>query len=490
MTAKSMIMPRARSRVLPQKWLPLPYMKRAVKFLLEHGAAALFLDPGLRKTSITLAAFSFLKKRGVASKMLVIAPLRACYSVWPAEIAKWKDFNHLRVVVLHGPHKQQLLEEDADVYVINPEGLEWLLFSGNKSGRSLDHKRWRRLQFDTLVIDELTKFKHSKGVRFKALKLVLGTFSRRWGLTGTPAANGLVDLFGQCYVLDLGNALGQYITHYRMRYFINPDGMGWKWIPLAGAKEQIYEKLKPLALRMAAEDYLELPEINDLYYDMELPPQARKIYDRLEDDLVAKIEERVVTAANSAAAGTKLWQLCNGGLYVDNDIASILEGKKRGILHLHDVKTDWLEELINELQGQPLLIAYQFDHDLERILRRFPDMPCFIGKAKHDREIEDAWNANELKYVCGQQDSIAHAINLQEGNAAHLAQYSITWNLETWDQLLRRIRRSGNKAARVFRHIPVMKDTTDEDRKWALSSKAKGQRALFEALAARRGIRL
>jgi len=423
--------------------------------------------------------------------MLVIAPLKACYQVWPAEIEKWKDFNHLRYVVLHGPNKQKLLEQDADVYIINPEGLEWLVKGVRNGGRQgFDARRWAKLAFDTLAIDELTKFKHSRGVRFKVLKLVLGTFTRRWGLTGSPAANGLLDLFGQCLVIDLGNALGQYITHYRFKYFYNPDTMGWKWVPLVGAKEAIYERIKPLALRMDADDYLELPEINDVVQRLELPANARKIYDNLEDDLVAKIGERIVTAANAATAGGKLWQVCNGGLYVDNDVAAILGGKKRTTLKIHDVKTDWLEDLIDELQGQPLLIAYQFEHDLDRLLERFgKDMPRFIGKASHDKEIERAWNNNELAYVAGQQDAIAHALNLQEGNAQHLAHYSITWNLETWDQLLRRIRRSGNKAKRVFRHIPLIRDTTDEDRWYALKNKHTGQKALFDALKARRGIR-
>jgi SNF2 family DNA or RNA helicase len=490
MTSKSTTMSTQRSRQSPLKWSPLPYMRRAVKFLLEHGAAILMLDPGLRKTSITLAAFSFLKKQGVARKMLVIAPLKACYRVWPAEVAKWKDFNHLKIVVLHGPKKLELLKSEADIYVINPEGIEWLIFGEKNHGKSFDARRWAKLGFDTLAVDELTKFKHPRGVRFKALKRVLGTFTRRWGLTGSPAANGLLDLFGQCYVIDLGNALGQYITHYRFKYFYNPDNMGWKWIPLAGAKELIYEKLKPLALRMDADDYLELPEINDVPIRLDLPPDARKLYDTLEDDLVAKIEERIVTAANAATAGGKLWQICNGGLYVDNDVASIIGGKKRTTLKIHDVKTDWLEDLIDELQGQPLLIGYQYEHDRDRILERLgKDFPQFTGKPSHDAEMERLWNKNELPYLMGQQDSIAHALNLQEGNAQHLACYSLTWNLETWDQLLRRIRRSGNKAKRVFRHAPIMRDTTDEDRWYALKAKNSGQKALFDALKARRGIR-
>lgn len=489
MIMKSATINSKRSSLSLRRWSPHAYQKKALKFLLEHGAAALFLDPGLGKTSITLAAFSFLKKQKVATKMLVIAPLRVCHQVWPSEASGWADFAHLKVVVLHGPHKEARLQEEADVYCINPEGLEWLIYGG--AGRkTFDIKRWRRLGFDTLAIDELTKFKHSKGVRFKALKNVLGSFGRRWGLTGTPAANGLLDLFGQCFVLDLGNALGQYITHYRMNYFTNPDRQGWKWVPQPGAKERIYEKLKPLALRMSAEDYLQLPPLDDIYTKLDLPPKARKTYDALEDDLVAKIEERIVVAASAGAAGSKLWQVCNGGLYVDNDVASIIGGKERSTLVIHDVKTDWLEELVDELQGQPLLVAYQFQHDLERLQARFgTKLHAFTGKGAADKKLEDAWNRNEIIMLAGQQDAISHGLNLQLGSAAHLAQYSNTWNYETWDQIIRRIRRQGTKATRIRRYIPIMRDTTDEDRMYAMAHKEKGQQALFDALMARRGIR-
>lgn len=423
----------------------------------------------------------------MANKMLVIAPLKACYRVWPEEAKKWKDFNHLRVVILHGPKKEERLNSYADIYVINPEGIEWLVYGGSGT-KSFSAKRWKALGFDTLCLDELTKWKHPKGVRFKALKLILESFARRWGLTGSPAANGLLDLFGQCFVLDLGSALGRYITHYRLNYFRNPDGQGWNWVLQKGGKEKIYARIKPLALRMAAEDYLELPEIVDVPVALELPPNVRRIYDQLEEDLIAKIDEGRVVAANAVAAGGKLWQICNGGLYVDNDVLAILGGKSRATLHLHDVKTDWLEDLVDELQGQPVLVAYQFEHDLERLLKRFgKDAPCFGSNMRRNGDIEKAWNRNELPFVFGQQDSIAHALNLQDGDACNVAHYSLTWNLETWDQVLRRIRRSGNKAKHVRRHFPIMKDTTDQDRIYALGSKNKGQLAMFEALRARHG---
>ena len=216
-------------------WKPHNYQKKAVKFLLEHAASALFLDPGLGKTSITLAAIKMLKKKKLLNKVLLIAPLRVCYSVWPKEIEKWTEFNDLKVVVLHGKHKDKALEEDADIYVINPEGLDWLLqvkkekTASGKTKVALDLRRWKQLGFDTLIVDELSKFKNTNTNRFKSIKLILGTFGRRWGLTGSPASNGLLDLFGQCFVIDQGRTLGPYITHYRMKYF-NPtyDGFGWE----------------------------------------------------------------------------------------------------------------------------------------------------------------------------------------------------------------------------------------------------------------------
>jgi hypothetical protein len=483
MTSKSTTTSKKLYKVFAQPWKPHPYMKKGVKWLLEHAAAGLFLDPGLGKTSISLAAFCFLLKRGVARKALVIAPIRAVYDVWPAEVKKWLDFNHLRLAILHGPHKEEALASDADIYVINPEGIPWLLQGGPRA--------WRALGFDTLIIDELSKWKNSQGVRFKQFKHYLDTFDRRWGLTGSPAANGLLDLFGQMYMLDLGRSLGRYITHYRTAFFTNPDKMGWKWVPMAGgAKEAIYERIKPVALRMEDKDYLDLPEIVPLWVPLTLPAKVRKIYDALEDDLIAQIESGVVVAANAAAAGTKLWQICNGGLYVDDDIATKITGRTaRTTLHLHNVKTDWLSELVDELQGEPLLVCYQFDQDLDRLLARFPDTPVFGANRTLNTQIQNEWNDNELPLVFGQQDSIAHALNLQGGSACHIAHYSLTWNLETFDQVLRRIRRQGNTSARVFQHLPFMVGTTDEDRRFALRHKASGQKALLDALKKRRGVK-
>lgn len=475
----------------PKKWVPHAYQKKAVKFLLGNGAAALFLDPGLGKTSITLEAFRLMKKAGTASKMLVIAPLRVCHQVWPSEAAEWENFTGLKVVVLHGPKKERRLEEEADIYVINPEGLEWLIFGDGKSTRTFNKKRWQSFGFDTLAIDELTRFKNSSGSRFKALKLILDFFSRRWGLTGTPAPNGLLDLFGQCYVLDGGRSLGRFITHYRMEYFRPLDPNGWKWALQPGAAERIYERLKPLALRMAAEDYLELPERVDLKHFIELPPKVRSLYDDMEEDLLALYDKNLITAGNGGAASMKCRQICNGALYVDDDIASQVKGKKRTVLTLHEAKLEALEELVDELQGAPLLVGYEFNHDLAALLKRFPKTP-YIGagiKGAEGKKIEDRWNNGEISLLFGQPASMGHGLNMQKGNAAHVCWFSQFWDYELYDQFLKRILRQGNKAKRVFNHHLIAKDTVDEVIYYDKIRKAKGQGNLFEALSALRGRR-
>lgn len=476
----------------PKKWVPHSYQKKAVKFLLEHGAAALFLDPGLGKTSITLYAFNALKKAKTANKMLVIAPLRVCYQVWPAEVEEWEQMSGLRVAVLHGPRKEERLLEDADIYVINPEGLEWLIFGSGKKDRKYDRKRWQSLGFDTLVIDELTKFKNPSGSRFKALKLVLDTFNRRWGLTGTPAPNGLLDLFGQCYVLDGGHALGRFITHYRNEYFRPLDPNGWKWALQKGADERIYERLKPLALRMAAEDYLELPERNDIRIFVQLPDKAMRLYEQMEEDLLALYDKQLITAGNGGAASMKCRQICNGALYVDDDIASKVKGKKRSVLTVHDAKLDALEELVNELQGEQLLVAYEFNHDLERLMARFPKA-TFIGKGvtpAQGKKIEDAWNRGEIDLLFGQPASMGHGGNFQKSNAAHVCWFGQFWDYELYDQFIKRILRQGNKAKRVFNYHIVAKDTVDEVVYYDKIRKARNQGALFDALTSLRTKRL
>ena len=476
----------------PEPWKPHAYQKRAVKWLLEHAAAALFLDPGLGKTSIALAAWKMLKAMDVASRALVVAPLRVAHEVWPAEAEKWIDFQGLTVAVLHGPHKAELFASDADVCVINPEGLEWLLGiekTKTQTGRTrvaVDLRRWKSFGFDTLIVDELSKFKHIQTQRFKALKQVLPSFARRWGLTGSPAANGLIDLFGQCYILDTGRSLGPYITHYRMKYF-TPSYDGFSWTLRDGADKEIYARLKPLALRMSAEDYLEVPAVVETRIMVDLPKSARRVYDALEDDLLARIDDKTVVAANAAAASTKCRQVANGGVYLTPDIEAFLapRDRLREWVDLHTAKVDAVADLIEELQGQPLLVAYDFEHDLARLRAKLGKTVPYLGggvSTTRMREVVCAWNAGELPVLLVQPQTVAHGLNLQGADAAHIVFHSLTWNYEHDDQLIRRLRRQGNKAARIFVYRVVAKDTVDEAILGALRSKQRGQQALFEAL--------
>ena len=464
------------------------YQKRAIKFLLSNGAAALLLDPGMGKTAIVLKALSALKKAKTARRTLVIAPLRVAQLVWPAEPEEWSDLADMRVGVLHGKDKEKVLanRDNYDILVINPEGLEWLIVGGR--GKSFDGGRWRSLGFDTLVIDELTKFKHTKGVRFKLLKQVLKTFQRRWGLTGTPAPNGLIDLFGQMYVLDLGNALGQYITHYRMKYFINPDGQGWKWVLQPGAAERIYERIRPMAMRASAEDHLELPEIVPLKIFVDLPPKVRDLYDELEDDLIAKIEQKQVVSSNAAAASTKCRQIANGAVYIDDDIASRIAGKKREVLELHDEKLGALRDLVDELNGAPVFVAYEFNHDIDRLRKAFPEavFMCDAKTMAKAKEVENSWNAGEISLLFGHPGSVGHGLNMQKGSAQHVVWFSMFWDLELYDQFIRRIRRQGNKAQRVFVHHIIARDTVDEIVFHVQRGKTKVQNAFLDALKGRR----
>lgn len=472
---------------IAERWTPRAYQKVAVKWLVKYPEAALLLDPGLGKTSVTLAAFQALRKVKGAKKLLIVAPMRVCYLVWShdegAELSKWSDFKDLRVSLLHGPKKDDAIEVDADVYVINPDGLEWLINSG---GLNSLFKRG----VDTLAIDELSAFKHSSTKRFKRLKPFLGKFRRRWGLTGTPASNGLIDLFGQIYVLDLGKRLGKYITHYRHTYFVPSGYGGYTWKPQQGGEKRIYSALKDIALSMRVTDHLDLPDMVEQNLWVNIPPKVRKLYDELEDDLISILEDDTVTAANQAVARGKCRQVASGGLYVedrvDDEQGTLV---KRLTKHLHDAKTEALVELIDELQGSPLLVAFEFHHDLERIRKALGDVPAISGglSPKKTAEIANAWNRGEIPVLCGHPAAMGHGLNLQ-ACGHNVCWYSPTWNFELYDQLNRRVWRQGQKH-RVMIHRILARRTVDEDIVAMIANKKRGQDALLDALKQRRGLR-
>lgn len=456
---------------MSESWKPHAYEKLGVEFLVKQACAGLFWDPGLGKTSTTLAAITVLLHKRYIHRVLVISPLRPAQVVWPGELEKWTEFNKLRMVVLHGPKKEQLLATDADIYVINPEGLHWLF-----------RHKWKDLDFDMLVVDESTRFKHATTQQFKCLKEYLDQFKRRVILTGDPAPNGLLDLFGQIYVLDLGNSLGRFITHYRNNYFdpsgvtmVNGRQVGYGWFPRAGSADKIYKAISPLVMRLAAADYLDLPPYLDNTIKVELPKPAQDAYRQMEATLIAAVDEDVVTAANAAAATGKCRQIANGGIYKGL-------GEGRETIQIHSAKTEAAEEIVEELQGQPCLIAYEFDHDLARLRKAFGDVPCIGGgvtTAKF-KEIEEKWNAGRIPILLAQPQSTSHGLNLQ-GTGAAVIFYSIPWDLEKYKQLIRRVWRQGQRKRVTVHHI-VAKGTVDEVVMKTLRRKDQTQNALFAAL--------
>lgn len=457
------------------QWKPKGYQKSCIKFMLQHGAAGLLLDPGLGKTSISLAFTKIMREEGLTNGVLIVAPLRPCYLVWPAEAKKWDDFSGLSVGILHGPNKDDVLREKHDIYVINPEGLQWLLTP----------KNMKLLRCDILIVDESTKFKHSTTRRFLALKPWLPKFNRRYILTGTPTPNGLMDLFGQVYILDLGHALGGFVTHFRAAFF-EPDGpFGWK-LKEHGERD-IIKRIQPLCIRMSAKDYLELPPLIDQTLQVELPPKARRTYQEMEHLLITKLRsQKVVTAANVGVATGKCRQITNGGIFFSD-----LGVKKQGFEHIHDAKVDALIDLIEETSGQPMLVLYEFGHDLDRLKVALKkklglDAPHIGGgtTTKRTAELEHAWNRGELPVLLAQPQSVGLGLNLQDGGP-HVTWFSIPWDLEVYDQTTQRVWRQGVKHAAVFRHHIVARETIDELVLGVLASKQRVQSDLLRALQAR-----
>ena len=424
--------------------------------MLGQGAVGLFLDPGLGKTSICLGALRVLKRLGYVKKTLIIAPLRPAYAVWPGEIWKWEEFQEFDYVVLHGPEKDTRLEEDVDLYIINPEGLKWLIEQNLPD-------------FDCLIVDESTKFKDSTTKRFKYLKKMLPMFKRRWILTGTPMPNTLLDLFGQIYILDSGHALERYITHFRLKYFYKPGYNAWEWKPQPGAFDRVVDKIAALIMQLRAEDYLEMPELQYVDVPVYLPEDAMQTYKSVEDDFIAALDEGVILAANAAAAGTKCRQIANGAVYMEDDYVT-----------LHDAKLEALDDILEELSGHPVLLLYEFNHDRERILQRYKN----VTDVKTDKDINklvNDFNAGDIPILLGHPASMGHGLNLQ-GTCHHVIWFGITWNFEHYDQAIRRVYRQGQESDYVRVYHLVSQGTLDSKVLSALQKKERGQNELLNAL--------
>ena len=433
--------------------------------LLSQGSAGLFLDPGLGKTSIVLAAFKILKAQGSVDSMLVIAPLRVAHNVWPKEVEKWENFCDLRVEVLHGPKKAEALARDADIYVINPEGLAWLF--------EQKARRWRT--WDILCVDESTKFKDSQTKRFKLMRPHFEAFNRRWILTGTPVPNGIHDLFGQIYILDLGNSLGRYVTHFRGKFFYTESWKPYDYIPHDWAFEEIINRIDPLVMRMSAEDYLKMPSLimpEPIMVDM--PLKAWNHYRDIEDDFITQIDEGAIVAANAAVAGGKCRQIANGAMYIN---------EAHDWTEFHTEKLEALSDILEELGGAPTLIMYEFNHDKERLLAKFGSGTPVLGGGTSTRQANrwiENFNKGHIPIMLCHPASMAHGLNLQDV-CHHMIWFGITWNLEHYDQSIARIYRQGQDNPVFVYHI-IARNTLDEKVLGVLRGKDRTQKALFKAL--------
>lgn len=441
------------------------YQEETVKFMITRPAAGVFLDPGLGKTLCTYSAFQVLRTAKKAKTMLVVAPLRPLYQVWPAENEKW-GFG-FKVALLHGSKKAKAFQSDADVYLINYEGLDWLFGMMNQLQKT----------FDVIVFDESSKLRNTQTKRFKQVKAALSLFKRRFILTGTPAPKGLENLFGQIYVLDAGASLGRFVTHFRREFFDqDPFTPFPKFRLKKGADQKIYDRIAPLTIRFDDSE-IDMPKRVDRTIYVDLPKAARLVYQDLESTLIAQLDENsVVIAKNAAVATHKLRQVANGGLYLNDE---------KAWKPLHDAKIEAVRELVDELEGKPALVAYEFHHDLERLLKAFPGTPYIGGgiSPKRVQEIQAEWNQGNLELLFGQPQSMAHGMNLQEGGRASIW-HSMIWNYEDYIQFVRRIWRQGQKH-RVMNYHVVARNTVDEvilEVSTAAGSRALNQGQLFTAL--------
>jgi SNF2 family DNA or RNA helicase len=384
------------------------------------------------------------------------------YKVWPDEIKKWSDFNDISYTIVHGKDKAYNARAQADIHLINPEGLPWLIKNGNIS------------QYDILVVDESSKFKDSQTLRFKALKPFLPGFKRRWILTGTPAPNGLTDLFGQIYILDLGRSLGRFVTHFRREFFDQNPYNVYEMVQKPDAWRIVTDRISPLVLQLSAEDYLQMPEIVNVTNKVALPTTIRKLYDQLENDFITTWNAGAIVAANAAVAGGKLRQVANGAIYREDHSYEIL----------HDEKLDALESLLEEFGGNPCIIAYEFNHDRERIISRLGESIPVLGSglsAKRLDEIIDGFNAGHIPILLGHPASMGHGLNLQ-GACNRIVWFGIPWNLEYYDQTIARIYRQGQKNQHIFVYHIVAEKTKDEDVIKSLTNKDHTQQSFLQAL--------
>ncbi len=443
------------------KYYPHDYQTYATDFILDNSIAAIFLEMGLGKSIITLTAILDLCLDSFeVGKVLVIAPLRVARDTWPAEINKWEHLKGLDFQVAIGTEAERIsaLKRPASIYLINRENVDWLV---NKSNLPFD--------YDMVVIDELSSFKSHTSKRFKSLLKVRPKVKRIVGLTGTPSSNGLMDLWAEFRILDMGKRLGRYITHYRNSFF-EPDKrnqhMIFSYKPIIGADKAIYNLISDITISMKSVDYLKMPEciINEVPVHMN--PNEQDLYDNFREDMVIKLKEEEIDAINAAVLSGKLLQMANGAVYDEEKRAH----------YIHDRKLDALEDLIEGANGKPVLIAYWYNHDLERIKNRFK-----IREIKTSKDIKE-WNEGLIPVAVIHPASAGHGLNLQSGGST-IIWFGLTWSLELYQQTNARLWRQGQNETVVIHHI-IAKGTIDEDVMEAIKRKEKTQSNLIDAVKA------
>ena len=439
---------------------PHNYQKYAVEYIKSHPVAAILLDMGLGKTVISLTAMAdLLFDSFEVHKILVIGPLRVARDSWPMEVAKWEHLKHLTYAVAIGTpaERRVALERNADITIINRENVDWLVESGY-------------FDFDMVVIDELSSFKNHTVKRFKALMKVRPKVNRIVGLTGTPSSNGLMDLWSEFRLLDMGERLGKFITRYREAFFM-PDKrnsqMVFSYKPRPDAEEEIYRRISDITISMKCTDHLNMPELISSQCEVVLSDDERKQYEKLKSELVLTLSAGEITVSNAASLTNKLSQLSNGAIYDDD----------RNIVEFHQRKLDALEDIIESANGNPILVAYWFRHDLERIRKRFK-----VREIKSSQDIID-WNAGKIPVAMIHPASAGHGLNLQSGGST-LVWFGLTWSLELYQQTNARLWRQGQTSGTVVIQHIITKGTIDERILTALNKKELTQNALIDAVKA------
>lgn len=440
---------------------PHSYQDYSTKFIIDHPVSAILLSCGLGKTVITLTAVKELMfDRFEVKKPLVIAPLRVASNSWPDEIGKWDHLKDLTYSVATGSEaeRRKALLTKADLYIINRENVTWLI---EKSGLPFD--------YDMIIVDELSSFKSHQSKRFKSLLKVRPKVKRMVGLTGTPASNSLMDLWAEFRLLDMGKRLGRYIGQYRRDYF-TPDKRNaqiiFSYKPLPGAEEAIYKKISDITISMKSADFLKMPDLFVNEVPVRLSPSERALYDKLKRDMVLSLRGKEIDAVNAASLSGKLLQMANGAVYDENQETVVI----------HERKLDALEDLLEDANGRPVLIAYWFRHDLERIKGRFP-----VREIKTGKDISD-WNEGKIPVAMIHPASAGHGLNLQAGGST-LIWFGLTWSLELYQQTNARLWRQGQKEPVVIHHI-IAEGTIDENVMAALRRKEKTQDSLIRAVKA------